>query len=113
MSGEPSWYALAPRLGITRASMSRLSAGRDHPSDDTVLKISGIVKMDPDYLMACIHAERAKSEPVRQVWERLAEKLGGLAAALVLAVALAPFYSSDATAGAGLWAFGPTHCILC
>lgn len=93
----PSDYAMAKVLGITRSAVSRY---RNHPEatfdDATALKIAAALETDPGYVFACMAAQRAKVEQVRRIWEELAKKLGGAAAAVLLALLLSPY--SDAVA---------------
>lgn len=84
----PSDYALAPVLGITRASVSRFRNGKDAFGDATAMRVAELLGIDPGFVIACAHRERAKTDAERAVWTAMLEKLGGLAAALLLAPAL-------------------------
>jgi predicted transcriptional regulator len=78
-------YALAPKLGITRSQMSRYRNGADFLSDDAAIKMADLLGMDsPAEIIASAHAERAKSEDVRAFWAAWAEKLGGVAATILV-----------------------------
>ena len=79
-------YAAAQLLGLTRSQLSRYRNGKDYPSDDMAMKIADLMGLDPGYVVACIHAERAATEPTRQLWAGIAKRLerAGLAAALAV-----------------------------
>lgn len=85
---------LAAKLELTRSSVSRLMSGKDHPSDTTALKIADLLETDPAHVVACIHAERAKTEKERKIWERFAIMTAGVSAAVLLAFML-PSQVSD------------------
>jgi len=73
--GVPSDYALAPAIGTTRSMVSRYRNGKDYLSDEMAVKFSEILHLPADYIIACSHAERAKTEGVKEVWQGLAKKL--------------------------------------
>lgn len=80
-------YALAPKLGIGKGQMSRYRNGYDFLSDDVAIKLAELLGMDnPAEIIASAHAERAKSSEVREFWSALAERLGGIAAGVLIAV---------------------------
>jgi len=91
----PSDYALAPKLEISRASVSRLSNGKDHPSDETSSKIADLLDLDPAYVIACVHAEREKDAAIKKVWTRIAERMA-VAAAIFGAVGVSQGWFSGA-----------------
>lgn len=61
-------YALAPVLGITRAQVSRLRNGKDYFGDSTAIQVARLLEIEPGYVAACAHAERAKSEDEKALW---------------------------------------------
>lgn len=65
-------YALAPLLGVTRASISRLQSGKDFMGDSTAIKVAKLLEIDARYVLACTHAERAKEETEKAVWQGFA-----------------------------------------
>lgn len=83
----PSDYALAPMLGITRAQVSRLRHGKDFFSDVTAMKVAGLLEIDAGIVVASAHAERAKSEGEKALWRSVIDRLGGVAACLLIGVA--------------------------
>jgi plasmid maintenance system antidote protein VapI len=84
----PSDNALAPRLGITRSMVSRYRNKGEAFGDETALRVAELLDLDPGYVLAVMHSERASNEAARTAWAKLAERLktGGVAAALVLLV---------------------------
>ena len=87
-TGAASDYAVAPILGITRSAVSRYRNGHDFFSDEMALKVASILDIDPGLVVAAVHAERAKNDQEKAVWINIFEKLGGMAAAVILGVAL-------------------------
>ena len=82
-------YALAPLIGVSKSQMSRYRTGLDFLSDDAAIKLAELLGMDsPAQIIASAHAERAKSAEVREFWSAWAERLGGIAAGVFLAVGM-------------------------
>lgn len=82
-------YALAPKLGVGRGQMSKYRNGHDFLSDDVAIKLAELLGMDnPAEIIASAHAERAKSAEVREFWSAWAQRLGGVAAGVLLAVGM-------------------------
>jgi len=88
--GLTSDYQLAGKLGLSRAAISRFQQGKDFLGDETAIKVADLLDLDPSYVAACIHSERAKQPAVKAMWKHTAEMLYGLAAVLAL-VAITPF----------------------
>ena len=86
-SGLPSDYKLGIALGLTSDSaVTHYRKGRSHPDDKVGRRLAELAGLDEGYVLACLHAERAKDEESRQAWQRIAKRLEGVAAALVLAI---------------------------
>lgn len=79
----------AALLGLSQAAVSRWRTGRDFPGDHQCIKLAQLLALDPGYVMACIHAERARLPDDKAAWQRIAERLGGMAAAVLVGVGLA------------------------
>lgn len=111
--GLPSDYALATKLGITRAQVSKYRNRGDELGDETALKVAELLDLDPGYVLACMNHQRTKSEAARAAWEQLADlvKRHGVAAALVL-FAAAPGLTPTPANAAPLKASAGV-CILC
>lgn len=84
----PSDYAAAKILGVTHQTVSKWRVGKDFIGDSTALTVARLLEIDPAYVIACAHAERAKKADERAVWVTIMERLGGAAAALLLAFGL-------------------------
>lgn len=97
--GVDSDYMTAKLLGVTRATVSRYRCGLSHFDDATAMKAANLLGIDAGYVIACAHRERAKTAEEKAVWTSMLERLGGLAAAILLAPALlmAPAESRAAT----------------
>lgn len=93
-------YALARELGVTKQQVSRYRHRHDLFSDELAERAAELLQLDPGYVLACIAAERTKSERARRTWEALAKKLSGAVVLLFLAVLLSPYVESIATSGA-------------
>lgn len=95
----PSDYAAAALLGLTRSQLSRYRNGKDFLGDEQAAKVAELLEMDAGYVVACVHAERAKTPSVRVLWEGVAKKLerAGVAA---LAVFLSLWIGGGPDAGA-------------
>ena len=79
-------YALAPLLGITRSEVSRLRNGKNYLGDSTAIRVAELLEIDHGIVLAAVHAERAKSDQERTSWNAIFEKLGGIAAALLIGI---------------------------
>ena len=80
-------YALAKLMQQTETSISRWIHGRTTLSDESALQVADLLEIDPAYVVACVHAERA-SDKTRKIWERMATLTAGLAALVILSVAV-------------------------
>ncbi len=76
-------------LGLSQAAVSRWRTGHDFPSDQQCLKMAQLLDIDGGYVMACVHAERARLPDDKAAWQRLAERIGGMAACVLVGVGLA------------------------
>lgn len=96
-TGAPSDYAAAKLLGITRSQVSKYRTGQDYIGDKTAITIAKILNTDPGIIVSAVHAERAKDEAEKAVWKDIFERLGGLAASILLVFSFA-MPSQDAQA---------------
>lgn len=81
--GIESDYALAPRIGVTRAAISKYRNKKDHMGDETAIRVAALLELDTALVLAAVHVERARSDTERAAWLELFERLGGLAVSLV------------------------------
>lgn len=89
-------YGLSKRLGITRSTVQKWVRQTGSFDDTTAVRVADILEEKPEYIVACIHAERAKDQEVRKTWEKLA-KLAKQAATTAHAAVLALFFVSFLT----------------
>lgn len=87
-TGAASDYALAPIIGVTRAQISIYRKGSSFLGDETALKVAKILEIDSGIVLAAVHAERAKGDGEKAAWKAIFEKLGGLAASVVVGISL-------------------------
>lgn len=81
-------YQLAKFLGVTASSISLSMSGRTYLGDETAIKVADALEIDPAQVIASVHYERAKKAEEKAVWKEILERLGGIAAALFIGVAL-------------------------
>lgn len=67
---------IGPMLGASTQSPSMWRTGRTLPDDDKARRIAELLDLDPAYVLAVIHGERAKSDATRAAWARIAAKFG-------------------------------------
>lgn len=84
--GLPSNYALARFLDVRETTLWRWSSGRNTPDDPTAARLAELAGLDPDSVVAAMHAERAQTEAERARWHRIADRLKGFAAGVLAAL---------------------------
>jgi hypothetical protein len=105
----PSDYALAAKLGVSPQRVSHFRNGREIPGDKAALHLAQLAQLDPGYVLACLHAERAKRPAERKAWQALARK-AGIAAMLLITVGFVLLGQHiDGLARAETSMFGVTH----
>ncbi len=87
-TGAASDYALAQKLMVTRSAISKYRNNKSNLDDETCLKVARILEIDAGIVLAAIHSERAKTEIERSAWNSLFERLGGVAASVMIATTL-------------------------
>jgi len=88
-TGAASDYAVAKQLSVTKQTISRWRKKEDFLSDQSAIKVAEILGIDSGIVIAAVHAERAKNETEKAAWTSIFEKLGGLAAGVVMGLAVA------------------------
>jgi len=63
--------ALASKLGLTRATVSRWRNGNGHPEPAIAWQIAEAIGRNPAEVLVCIEAERATSLVNAQAWGRV------------------------------------------
>ena len=87
----PSDYALAHFMGIARSGISSYRSGKTRLDDSIAMKVAKLLDLDAGYVVACAHAERAKRDDVRDMWQKTANALKRSAGALLVCLL---FYSA-------------------
>lgn len=108
----PSDYALAPYLGVTRSSVSRLRNKQDFLGDSTALRVAELLDLDPGVVAAAAHAERARQPAEKAMWEDVWKKLGGLAATVAIGVGLVGAPSPTQASESSEVSANPLICIM-
>lgn len=98
--GGVSDYAIAKTLGVTRGAVSIWRNGKGYFDDSTAIRVAELLKIDPAIIIASVHAERSKSEKEKAVWREILEKLGGVAAGVLLTIGAATLPAHQAEASA-------------
>ena len=83
--GVESDYAVAKLLNVGKNTISNYRNHKSGLSDEMALRVAHLLDLDDAYVMACIHAERSRRDDEKQVWQKIAEHFGWMAAALALA----------------------------
>lgn len=81
----------APMIGVQQQTVSAYRRGHAFPDDDKARRIAELLQLDPAYVAAVIHAERAKNAETRAMWGRVAEKFKDAAVVAALALGAASF----------------------
>jgi transcriptional regulator with XRE-family HTH domain len=67
---------IGPMLGASMGAVTQWRTERSYPDDDKARKIAELLDLDPAYVLAVIHGERAKSDATRAAWRRVADAFG-------------------------------------
>lgn len=88
--------AAALELGLTRATVSGWRHGKSHPDAESVARMCDATGDSIAHWLPLIEADRARSPEAKKVWLRLAQA----AAAVTLAIGIAPSHASTVHAAA-------------
>jgi predicted transcriptional regulator len=91
-------YSIAKLLGVTRACVSSYRNNKSFFDDSTAIHAAKLLEIDPAYVVACVHSERAKSDDQKAVWREIMEKFGGVAASVVIGLAVTALPAPNACA---------------
>lgn len=97
-NGFTSDYQLAKFLGVTQQTVSVYMLKKSYLGDETAIKVAEALKIDPAQVIASVHYERAKKAEEKAVWKGILERLGGIAAGVVIGITLinyAPIILAD------------------
>lgn len=81
---------------VTQQTYSEWRTGKAHPSDEMAKRIAVLLGFDPQYVVALIHADKAKDADIRELWRNMAKHFRN--AAMLAIVSAAPFMAPDARA---------------
>ncbi len=74
-------YAIAKFFDVKPASVSKWRNGLSFLDDSNCEKVAAALDLPVGYVLACVHAERAKTETLRDAWASLAASFSAPAAA--------------------------------
>jgi transcriptional regulator with XRE-family HTH domain len=83
--GAKTDYQLWQKTGIPRARISNYRSGERMPDAYACSKIAEILGMDEMMLIAHFEGMSAKNPQVKEYWQKKLERLGGMAAAILIA----------------------------
>lgn len=86
--GIESDYGLAKELGLSRAAVSLWRNGKGSMDDYAATRIAEIIGVNPLIVIAAVNVEKEKTEERKEYWKNFYERLGGIAATILLAVNL-------------------------
>lgn len=96
--GLASDYALAKKLGVSQPAVTKYRVHGQTMDDRACLKVAELLEIDAATVLACVHAERAKTEAEKTAWKLIYERLGGIAASVLIATLLSAAPSAPAKA---------------
>jgi predicted transcriptional regulator len=94
-------YQVAKLLQMHRQAISRYRQEKGTFDDQVAIRIAELLKVEPGYVLACMHAQRANEAGQRKVWERIAKRLATAAMALLAAVPLGAPTTAEAARNQG------------
>ncbi len=106
-------YQLCKMLGMHRQQVSRYRLMKGAFDDVIAVKVAELLDLNPGYVMACMHAQRASEEHIKKAWERAAQVLGGIAAGVVIMTNPVMGFDAETASLLTLAAESSVLCILC
>jgi plasmid maintenance system antidote protein VapI len=91
-----SWYGLADVLGAHEKTIANWKNRRTVVDKRFAPRLAALLDEAPEYVLACLEAEREPDAEVRKLWERIATKFRSHAASILL-VGFALFGVGSAT----------------
>lgn len=83
--GIESDYGLAKELGLSRAAVSLWRNGKGSMDDYAATRIAEIIGVNPMIVIAAVNVEKEKTEERKEYWKNFYERLGGIAATILVA----------------------------
>lgn len=87
--GWESDYKVAKTLGFNPNTISNYRANGTPMDEAIALKVAHALEIDPAIILADQAMERAKNDEARSAWAEILQRLGGVAAGLLIAVGAA------------------------
>lgn len=87
LNNNASDYRIAQILNVNKAAVSKWRNSKGFFEDEVCFRVAELLSMQPEYVVACVHAERSKTPQARMVWTHLAAAFG-TAAVFVLVVGI-------------------------
>lgn len=75
LNRNDSDYEAAKVLGVSHGAVSHWRTRRHTMDDKAGLAAANFLELEQEYVLFCLHLERAKDENTRSFWRRLAEKI--------------------------------------
>lgn len=67
-------YAIAKRLEVSQTACQNWAKGKSM-DDDNAAKIAEYLGLNQEWVLACMHAERAKGSDSYEIWKAICQKL--------------------------------------
>lgn len=90
LNGNASDYRVAQILKVKPNTVSSWRHGRSFFDDEVCFRVADQLGIQPEYVVACVHAERSKTPQARTVWTHIAAAFGTAAAVAMVAVLAVP-----------------------
>ncbi len=81
-----SWYGLAALLGTHTNTVYNWKGGHTVVDRKFAPRIAELLDEPPEYILACLEAEREATPELQRVWARIAAKFRSRASSILLAV---------------------------
>lgn len=86
--GWESDYRVAKELSLSRQTVSGYRGKIPTMDEETSMKVAHVLELNPAVILADQAMERARNDEARQAWQTILERLGGLAAGVLIVVGL-------------------------
>lgn len=90
LNNNASDYRAAQIIGVKPQTVSKWRTQGSIPDDDTAVRVADALGVQPEYVLACVHAERCKTPQARSAWLHIAAAFGTAAAFVFIAIIIAP-----------------------
>lgn len=114
VKGWESDYRASKELGLSRQAISDYRVGRSLMDEEAALKVADALGQSPEIILIDQAAERMKSPAAKSALAAVLQRLGGVAAGLVVAVGVVSVSSpAEARTASPTSTNSPASCILC